>query len=54
MNKSNMTARDLLANGGKWLDLRWKDYIKMPDGSFWKPAVSIVQNDDVQMIIASA
>lgn len=53
MNTSKTTARDLLAQGGKWVDIQWKDFIKMPDGSYWKPE-TIVQDDGVQMILAAA
>lgn len=34
------TARELMAAGGQWVDARWKDYIKMNDGSYWRHVAS--------------
>ncbi len=43
------TAKELLAEGGWWMDIRWRDFIKMPDGSFWKPVRGHAASDDVLM-----
>ena len=43
------TVRELIAMGGQWVDVKWRDFIKMQDGSYWRPASGLAQNDDVLM-----
>ncbi|MBS4095492.1 MAG: hypothetical protein KGZ83_01470 [Sulfuricella sp.] len=39
------TVTELMEAGGRWVDVRWQDLMKMPDGNFWKPISTIVDGD---------
>lgn len=30
------TVEQLLKEGAQWIDARWKDFLKTPDGIYWK------------------
>lgn len=48
MNTPQKTVKELISSGAKWVDEQWKDLLKSPDGTYWRPApnerVSVPQN----------